>query len=227
MASNNRSYARAKSTISLGRPQELMKEHIGESTDNWMGSEDDSLTIKLYLNLFVALAQETARLNSVAAGLSAESLWKLGKHKSNLFGIALEKAFSFAKKAGDKAVDGSKLTSKVRQVYLAMTGKKPGEASAVKVEPSADKVEASATKVEASAVKVKEEAMTPVKLEPDQLKAELCQAKGGLCQVKQELAEKSDLELSCLTSPKGRPRPMPKAMPKARAKAKANACSIV
>ena len=86
-------------------------------------------------------------------------------------------------------------------MYLAMTGKKPGEASAVKVEPSADKVEASATKVEASAVKVKEEAMTPVKLESDQLKAELCQAKGGLCQVKQELAEKSDLELSCLTSP--------------------------
>ena len=131
MASNNRSYARAKSTISLGRLQELMKEHIGEPTDDWMESEDDNLTIKLYLNFFVALAQETARLNAVAVAQSAESLWKLGKHKSHLFGTALENAFSYAKKAGDKAVDGSKLTSEVRQLYIAITGKWPG----VKLEP--------------------------------------------------------------------------------------------
>ena len=48
MASNNRSYARAKSTISLPKLQELMKEHIGKSTDEWMESEDDSITIQLY-----------------------------------------------------------------------------------------------------------------------------------------------------------------------------------
>ena len=94
-------------------------------------------------------------------------------------------------------------------MYFAMTGKNPGgapavkvepsaikkEASAVKEEPSSVKVEASAINVEASAVKVKEETLTPVQVE---LKAEPCQAKGGLYQVKQEPVKH---EHSCLTSP--------------------------
>ena len=188
MASNNRSYARAKSTISLGRLQELMKEHIGEPTDEWMEGED--VTIKLYLDFFLALAQETARLNPVAVAVCADSLWKLGKNKAHLFGTALENAFSYAKRAGDKALDGSKLTSEVRQLYIAITGKWPG----VKLEPSPLQVEPS--------LSVKEEQITPVKGEPGKLKGEPV-VKEELCQVKQELAQ-SKAEQSCprcLTSP--------------------------
>ena len=36
---SQRSYARSKSTISQGRLQELMKEYIGEPTDDWMKEE--------------------------------------------------------------------------------------------------------------------------------------------------------------------------------------------
>ena len=86
----------------------------------------------------------------------------------------------------------------VRQVYFAMTGKFPGEASAVKVEPSAIKVEASAVKVEPP-WSVKKDALTPVNLESGKLKAEHCQVKAELCQVKQELAGQSGI--SCLISP--------------------------
>ena len=106
----------------------------------------------------MALAQETARLNSVAAGLSAESLWKLGKHESNLFGTALENAFSYVKIAGDKAVDGTKLCPEVRQVYLGMTGKWLGN----KKEPSPCKVE--------PGLSVKAEATQPMKEEPGTVK---------------------------------------------------------
>ena len=94
MASTKKSYDRAKSTISLEKLQEIMKEHIAEPTDDWMEVTDQSLLIKLYLPFFVALGQETARINGVAVAQSAESLWKLGKHKSHLFGAALESAVS-------------------------------------------------------------------------------------------------------------------------------------
>ena len=104
----------------------MMRDQIGDITDEWMECEDDSFTIKLYFNFFVAVAQQTSRLNGVAAGLAAENLWKLGKNKSHLFGNALEKAFSYVKKAGDKAVSGTKLTDEVRHVYRTMTGKWPG-----------------------------------------------------------------------------------------------------
>ena len=92
MASYNRSYGRVSSTISLGRLQELMKEHIGEPTDDWTEGEDDNATTKLYLNFALALAQETARLNPVAVAVRADSLWRLGKNKAHLFGTALENA---------------------------------------------------------------------------------------------------------------------------------------
>ena len=111
-----RSYSRAESTISLVKLQEIMKEHIAEPTDDWMEVTDQSLLIKLYLPFFVALGQETASVNGVALSTSAESLWKLGRQKSHLFGTASEKAFTYAKRAGDLAVDGSKLTQEVRQV---------------------------------------------------------------------------------------------------------------
>ena len=142
--------------------QELMKQHMGDGpTDDFLEA-NESLTLSLYLHFFVALAHETTRVNGAAVAGCAENRWKSGKQKSHLFGSSLEKAFSYAKKAGDKAVDGTKLTSEVKQMYFAMTGRIPGEASAVKEEPtgqnpgeaSAVKVKPSAVKVEASAVKV-------------------------------------------------------------------------
>ena len=174
---------RSKSTISHGKLKELMKEHIGEPTDDSMEVTDHIFTTKLYLDFFVALGKETARLNSMAAALSAESQWKLGKHKAHLFGTALENAFSYAKRAGDKALDGSKLSS-------AITGKWPG----VKLEPSPLQVEPS--------LSVKGEQRTPVKGERGKLKFEPV-VKAELCQVKQELAESTAQQSGprCLTSP--------------------------
>ena len=43
-----RSYARSKCTISQSRLQELMKEHIGDPTDDWMEVTDHCCTLKLY-----------------------------------------------------------------------------------------------------------------------------------------------------------------------------------
>ena len=126
MDSHKKSITRAKSTISFEALQDLMKEHIGEPTDEWMEIEDDSLIIKLYLHFFVALAQQTTRINAVAVAKNADRMWKMGKHKAALFGRALQNAFSYTKLAGDKAVDGTKLTSEVWQVYIAMTGQWPG-----------------------------------------------------------------------------------------------------
>ena len=131
MDSDKKSIIRAKSTISFEPLQDLMKEHIGEPTDAWMEIQDDSLIIKLYLHFFVALAQQTTRVNAVAVAQSADRLWKLGKQKSALFGKALQSAFSYTKLAGDKAVDGTKLTTEVWHVYIAMTGKWPGKSEAV------------------------------------------------------------------------------------------------
>ena len=102
MDSDKKNICRAKSTISFGTLQNLMKEHIGEPTDDWMEIEDDSQIIKLYLNFFVALAQQTSRVNAVAVAQSADRLWKLGKQKSALFGKALQSAFSYTKLAGTK-----------------------------------------------------------------------------------------------------------------------------
>ena len=92
MDSHKKSITRAKSTISFEALQDLMKEHIGEPTDDWMEIEDDQQIIKLYLNFFVALAQQTTRVNAVAVAQSADNLWKLGKKKSHLFGTALQHA---------------------------------------------------------------------------------------------------------------------------------------
>ena len=162
MASITRTYERSKSTIDLSTLKELMKEHMGDGPqDAWLEA-GDVLTLSLYLHFFVSLGQVTTRVNKLAIAGCADDLWKLGKHKANLFGTALEKAFSYAKRAGDMAINGSKLPGEVRQVYHAMTGKLPGEASAVKVEPSAVKVELeepSAGKAEASAIKMPMEAI--------------------------------------------------------------------
>ena len=92
MDSDKKSFIRAKSTISFEALQNLMKEHIAEPTDEWMEIEDGSLIIKLYLHFFVALAQQTTRVNAMAVAQSADNLWKLGKKKSHLFGTALENA---------------------------------------------------------------------------------------------------------------------------------------
>ena len=56
-----------RAAVSLGKPQELLKEHMGEwPTDDWMECEEDSLILSLYLHFFVAAAQQTNRLNAVA-----------------------------------------------------------------------------------------------------------------------------------------------------------------
>ena len=115
---DKKSFTRAKSTISFEALQNLMKEHIAEPTDEWMEIEDDSLIIKLYLHFFVALAQQTTRVNAVAVAQIANRLWKMGMHKATLFGKAMQGAFSYAKKAGDKATDGSKLAPEVTQLYI-------------------------------------------------------------------------------------------------------------
>ena len=167
-----RNYSRARSTISLVKLQEIMKEHIAEPTDDWMEVTEQSLLIKLYLPFFVALGQETARVNGVAVAQSAESLWKLGRQKSHLFGTALEKAFTYAKRAGDLAVDGSKLTQEVRQVYISMTGRFPGE---------------------------QKQALTPVKVGPGVKGEPVAKVKAELCQAKEELAQSSGSR--CLIEP--------------------------
>ena len=211
MASQTRSYERSSSRVSLDKLKDLMKEHMGDGPpESWLEA-DDKLTLSLFLQFFIALAHETTRVNPVAVAGCAQSLWKFDKKTCNLLGNSLHKAFSYVKLAGDKAVDGTMLSSEVRQVYYAMTGREPGqvktkeepaginpgEASAVKVEPSGVKVEASAIKVEPSAVQVKASA---VKVEPSwSVKAEHCQVKAELCQVKQELAGQSGI--SCLVSP--------------------------
>ena len=126
MASNPRTYDRAKSTIDLSTLKDLMKQHMGDApTDAWMEA-GEVLTLSLYLHFFVALGHVTTRVNGTAIAACAGNLWKFGKHKAGLFGTALEKAFSYAKKAGDKAVDGTRLTSALRQVYIAMTANGQG-----------------------------------------------------------------------------------------------------
>ena len=228
MASQTRSYGRSSSRVSLDKLKDLMKEHMGDGPpESWLEA-DEKLTLSLWLHFFIALAHETTRVNPVAVAGCAESLWKLDRKKCHLLGTSLQKAFSYAKIAGDKAVDGTMLSSEVRQVYTAMTGRipgqvktkeepagiNPGEASAVKVEPSGVQVEASAMKVEPSAVQVKAsalkrelsssvssfEALTPVKQAFGTLKAERGEVKAELCQVKQEPAGQSGL--SILRSPK-------------------------
>ena len=121
MASHTRTYDRAKCTIDFRTLKELMKEHMGDGpTDAWMEA-GDVLTLSLYLHFFVALGHVTTRVNGTAIAGCADNLWKLGKHKCGLFGTAMENAFSYAKRAGDKAIDGSKLTSEVRRLYIAIT----------------------------------------------------------------------------------------------------------
>ena len=90
MASNSRTYDRAKSTIDLSTLKELMKEHMGDGPkDTWLEA-GDVLTLSLYLHFFVSLGQVTTRVNKLAIAGCADDLWKLGKHKANLFGTALK-----------------------------------------------------------------------------------------------------------------------------------------
>ena len=128
---------RLKSAISHSTLKELMKQHIGEVTDEWMeASSDHIFTIKLYKDFFVAVGHWTARLNSVAIAQVAESQWKLGKQKARLFGTAKESAFSYVKKAGDKATSGTKFSAEVKELYKAMTGKPLQASVPVKAEAS-------------------------------------------------------------------------------------------
>ena len=203
MDSDKKSILRAKSTISFEPLQDLMKEHIGEPTDEWMEIEDDSLIIKLYLHFFVALAQQTTRVNAVAVAQIANRLWKMGMHKAALFGKAMQSAFSYTKKAGDKAVTGTKLTTEVWHVYIAMTGKWPGKSEAVTPVKVAQE---EATK---KPVPMKTETMTPLKVTKAEtvVQAELGQGtvvKAELGHGKEELAQSKAQPWSCrcLTSPK-------------------------
>ena len=102
MDSDKKSILRAKSTISFEALQDLMKEHIGEPTDEWMEIEDDCLIIKLYLHFFVALAQQTTRLNAVAVAQRADSLWKLGKNKAHLLALLWKMLSLTQRKLGTK-----------------------------------------------------------------------------------------------------------------------------
>ena len=203
MDSDKKSIIRAKSTISFEALQNLMKEHIAEPTDEWMEIEDDSLIIKLYLHFFVALAQQTTRVNAVAVAQIANRLWKMGMHKATLFGKAMQGAFSYAKKAGDNAITGTKLTTEVWHVYIAMTGKWPGKSEAVTPVKVAQE---EATK---KPVPMKTETMTPLKVTKAEtvVQAELGQGtvvKAELGHGKEELAQSKAQPWSsrCLTSPK-------------------------
>ena len=77
MDSDKKSIIRAKSTISFEPLQDLMKEHIGEPTDEWMELKDGSL-IKLYSQFFLALAQQTTRVNAKPVAQIGNYLWKMG-----------------------------------------------------------------------------------------------------------------------------------------------------
>ena len=194
---------RAKCTISFTKLQDLMKNHIGTPTDDWMEHDSHEQTTQHFFSFFKALAEQTTRVNKVAIATSAEKLWQMPSKKASLFGAALAAAFSHARRAGEIAANGVKLIEEVREVYYAMTGCLPGEKAEgkVKVEPGQPiKREEGKVKVEpslpikrelrqpSSTWSVKREEKTPVKAELGYLKGEPVY-NAQPCQVKKELGE--------------------------------------
>ena len=203
MDSDKKSILRAKSTISFEPLQDLMKEHIGEPTDEWMELKEDGSLIKLYSQFFLALAQQTTRVNAKPVAQIGNYLWKMGMPKATLFGKAMQRAFSYTKKAGDNAVNGTKLTTEVWHVYIAMTGKWPGKSEAV------TPVKVAQEEATQKPVPMKTETMTPLKVTKAEtvVQAELGQGtvvKAELGHGKEELAQSKAQPWSCrsLTSPK-------------------------
>ena len=181
---------RARCTIPYTKLQDLMKNHIGTPTDDWMEHDSHEQTTQHFFSFFKALAEETTRVNKVAISTSAQSLWKMPCKKASLFGAALAAAFSHVRRAGEIAANGVKLIEEVREVYFAMTGRLPGVKADVqenvKVEPGQPiKRE---LRQPSCTWSVKSEEMTPVKAELGFLKGEPVY-NAQPCQVKKELGE--------------------------------------
>ena len=179
---------RARCTIPYTKLQDLMKNHIGTPTDDWMEHDSHEQTTQHFFSFFKALAEQTSRVNKVAIATSAEKLWKMPCKKASLFGAALAAAFSHARRAGEIAANGVKLIEEVREVYYAMTGCLPGEKAEGKVKVEPGQPIKSELKQPSCTWSVKTEPKTPVKAELGFLKGEPVY-NAQPCQVKKELGE--------------------------------------
>ena len=140
----SRSYDRSKETISYSELALLVKLHFSPDPDCRLFASMDPRTLCCTLKSFlVACATKTNRLNEASLSKVLQSQFHCSKDEGGKLGHALQQAFSYAKRAGDKASSGSKLLPAVWLIHTSFpqNAKKAMDVKAMDAKPVATKQE--------------------------------------------------------------------------------------